>query len=232
MINANTNDMTEVRAFWACLGKSCQHTEARIIFTPQQVSKAIGPKFPIGNVTSNWPLVESALDRRGIYTRACAIAAAATIAVETGSFIPVRERGGPAYFTKLYWDDQAKAKELGNTSSEDAVRYRGRGFVQITGRWNYDHFGKEIHVDLITDPDAALDPDVSADILAVFFRERKVDQAALAGDWEHVRRRVNGGLTGWADFKRYVEALSAVALPSAADLDVVAAEEKARTATS
>ncbi len=204
-----------------------------MIFTPQQVTQAIGPKFPAANVASNWPMVEAALDRRGMLSPACAIAAAATIAVETGSFIPVRERGGPGYFTKLYWDDQARAKELGNTCAEDAVRYRGRGFVQITGRWDYDHFGKEIHVDLVTDPDAALDADVSADILAVFFHERRVDQAAISADWEHVRRRVNGGLDGWADFKRYVDALSAIApkLPSAADLDAVAEEQKAREAT-
>jgi hypothetical protein len=159
------------------------------------------------NVAANWPHVLAALDRQGILSRQCAIAAAATIGVETPRFAPIRERGGPAYFVRLYWTDSNEARELGNLSAEDAVAFCGRGFVQITGRANYKHFGEELKLDLVNNPNVALEPEPAAHCLALFFRERGIHLFAAAGNWERVRRRVNGGLNGWADFTRYVQAL-------------------------
>ncbi len=51
-----------------------------------------------------------------------------------------KELGGEAYFTRLYWDKQKKAKELGNESKEDAIRYSGGGYIQVTGKNNYQKF--------------------------------------------------------------------------------------------
>ena len=49
----------------------------------------------------------------------------AQISVESGYGKWKKELGGEAYFTRLYWDKQKKAKELGNESKEDAIRYSG-----------------------------------------------------------------------------------------------------------
>jgi hypothetical protein len=164
---------------------------------PEVISAILGPFGPLDNVRTNWPLVEAALDRRGVYTSPyVGVAAISTIAVETGNFSPVKERGGPAYLTNLY----ENRKDLGNIVPGDGAKFRGRGFVQITGRWDYDHFGSEIGVDLVNDPDRALDPAVSADVLALFFLERHIPFYADQQNWEMVRRRVNGGLTGWPRF--------------------------------
>jgi Chitinase class I len=160
------------------------------------ISAILGPYGPIANVRANWPLVEKALDDRGDYSELCAVAAISTIAVETGTFWPVKERGGPTYFANLY-DNR---KDLGNTQPGDGAAFRGRGFVQITGRWDYDHFGKEIGEDLVANPDLAMDPTVAAKILALFFSERRISNYADQQNWEMVRRRVNGGLTGWPRF--------------------------------
>jgi hypothetical protein len=164
--------------------------------SPEIISAILGPYGPLANVTTNWPLVEAALDRRGVYSPLSGIAAISTIAVETGTFCPIKERGGPTYLTNLY----ENRKDLGNMTPGDGVKFRGRGFIQITGRWDYAHFGSEIGRDLEANPDLALDPSVAADILALYFHERHIPFYADQQNWEMVRRRVNGGLSGWPRF--------------------------------
>ena len=132
------------------------------------ISAILGPFGPIENVRANWPLVEAALVRRAVYSPNAAVGAIATIAVETGRFGPVKERGGPTYLANLY---EGRA-DLGNTVPGDGAKYCGRGFVQITGRWDYQHFGTETGCDLLGNPDLALDPATAADILALYFLER------------------------------------------------------------
>lgn len=77
---------------------------------------------------------------------------------------PVVERGGPSYFKK--YDKGTKlGAVLGNTLAGDGYKFRGRGFVQLTGRYNYSKVGKLIGVDLVANPDRALNPDIAARIL-------------------------------------------------------------------
>lgn len=165
------------------------------------ISAILGPYGPLDNVRANWPLVEDVLDKRDIYSPLTAVAAISTIGVETGRFYPIRERGGPTYLTNLY----ENRRDLGNVNPGDGAKFCGRGFVQITGRANYAHFGSEIGQDLENNPDLALDPAIAADVLALFFRERHVPFYAEQQNWEMVRRRVNGGLTGWP---RFIDAAS------------------------
>lgn len=171
---------------------------------PETISEILGVCGPLENVRANWPLIEAALDRYQIGSLPTKIAAIATVAVETGRFAPVRERGGPAYFTKNY-ENRA---DLGNTQEGDGARFYGRGYIQITGRANYRAYGRAIGVDLIATPDLALDPTVGAEIFALFFRDKKIPALADASNWEAVRRRVNGGLNGWDRFSAYVDGLS------------------------
>jgi len=49
--------------------------------------------------------------------------------------------------------------------------YYGRGFVQITWKENYEKFSKLLGIDLVNDPDLALDPVVAVDILVLGFRD-------------------------------------------------------------
>lgn len=162
-------------------------------------------KSSLGDVRANWPLVEAALDRRQVYTPFSGVAAIATIAVETGGFITITERGGPTYLAHMY----ENRKDLGNVNPGDGAKFRGRGFIQITGRANYAHFGSEIGKDLENNPGLALDPAVAADILALYFHERHIPVYADQQNWEMVRRRVNGGLTGWPHFIDAVTKLAA-----------------------
>ena len=55
--------------------------------------------------------------------------------------------------------------DLGNTKAGDGVRYKGRGFVQITGRKNYKDWSSRLGVDLIGQPALAQDPKYAVKIL-------------------------------------------------------------------
>lgn len=84
------------------------------------------------------------------------------------SMQPISEYGGDAYFFRMY-DPKGNrpdtARRLGNTENGDGARFRGRGYVQLTGRRNYKRAGDEIGVDLIADPELAKRPDVAAKVM-------------------------------------------------------------------
>jgi hypothetical protein len=81
---------------------------------------------------------------------------------------PIREFGGPKYFFRMYDKDGERpqvAKDLGNTKAGDGVKFHGRGFVQLTGRANYKKMKDLLNVDLIDDPDLAMDTEVASNIM-------------------------------------------------------------------
>ncbi|WP_442773342.1 peptidoglycan-binding protein [Paenirhodobacter enshiensis] len=84
----------------------------------------------------------------------------------------------------------------------DGLRYApwyGRGFVQLTWRANYLRAGEALGVDLLADPDRALEPDIAARVLVRgmtegWFTGRRLGQFISAGgsDFIEARRIVNG----------------------------------------
>jgi hypothetical protein len=54
------------------------------------------------------------------------------------------------------------------------------------------------------DPALALQPRIAAEVLAEFFKDHDIATPAGRGDWQTVRRRVNGGLNGWPRFQSLV----------------------------
>jgi len=77
--------------------------------------------------------------------------------------------------------------------------YYGRGYVQITWKKNYKKFSKILGIDLVGDPDLALDPDVAMEILIIGFMEGLFTGKKLSDyftgskkDRYHARRIING----------------------------------------
>jgi len=81
---------------------------------------------------------------------------------------PIKEFGTAAYFRKMYDIRGARpdvARALGNIEQGDGAKFFGRGLVQITGRRNYADWSKRLGVDLVAEPDLALDPAFAVRIL-------------------------------------------------------------------
>lgn len=89
--------------------------------------------------------------------------------------------------------------DLGNNKPGDGVRYKGRGYVQITGRYNYQKFGRELKISLEQQPLLALDHTTAAAIMFLgmekgLFTGVKLKDYFSVGkqDWVNARRIVNG----------------------------------------
>ena len=91
-------------------------------------------------------------------------------------------------------------KDLGNKGPPDGERYRGRGYIQLTGRFNYAKYGRAIGLGnrLIKEPELASDPKIAGKLLASFLKdkERPIKEALIEGDLRAARRLVNGGSHG------------------------------------
>lgn len=87
------------------------------------------------------------------------------------TWLPIVERGARAYFDK-YEAGTAIGRRLGNKFVGDGYLYRGRGYVQITGRSNYIRLGRAIGYDkLVEFPDNALIADVAYRIMSIGMRK-------------------------------------------------------------
>ena len=168
-----------------------------------RTSNAPGPRE---NTENAWPLV-AALERREIWDDLVGVDALATIRIECPPFKPVKEYGRDAYLNRMY-DTRT---DLGNTPERAGAgaKYCGRGFIQITGRANYERYGKLLGVDLVQTPDCALEPAIAAEIFAAYFQTRKVHWAAYKRDWLRVCKLVNGGYRAPPEFLDLVENLEA-----------------------
>lgn len=112
--------------------------------------------------------------------------------------------------------------DLGNTEPGDGERFKGRGFVQITGRSNYQYWSTRLGIDLIADPERAEEHEIAARIcvegmmLGTFTGKRLSQYIGASVDFYNARRVVNG--TDRADqiakyAYSFVDALQAAAEP-------------------
>jgi putative chitinase len=102
----------------------------------------------------------------------------------------------------------------GDEASKEGFKFRGRGYIQLTGKSNYTNFAKFIGEDTVANPDlvATKCPLASA---AFFFDSNKLwsicDKGADDATVTAVTKRVNGGTIGLADrikhFKEYYNLL-------------------------
>lgn len=85
--------------------------------------------------------------------------------------------------------------ELGNTEPGDGPRFKGRGFVQLTGRANYTDWANRLELDLINQPELVAEPSIAAKILVQGMRDGTFTGVSLRDyigqDFYNARRIIN-----------------------------------------
>lgn len=190
----------------------------------------VRPLFPFtkaANIVTHLPYVAAALAAFELTDSAMVATALGTVRAETEGFVPIAEL--PSRFNTLpglppfsaYDSDTKIGKNLGNTQPGDGRRFCGRGYVQLTGRHNYERYGAVLDIRLVDNPDWGSAPEIAACLLAAFLdaaRER-LQKAFAANDLRAVRKVVNGGSHG---LDRFIDTFNkardiwAVSIPSPA----------------
>ena len=120
--------------------------------------------------------------------------------VETANFTLSTEIWGPTS-TQLSYDIEgprpAKARQLGNDQPGDGFKYRGRGWIQITGKANYQAAAPAAGADIVNQPDLAATAAV-ANRTAIHYFETRVMNRTQANNIVQISRLVNGGNNGLA----------------------------------
>lgn len=177
--------------------------------TPAIVSKMC-PGAPISNILEELPHIKSALRECRLTDKPMVLMAIATIRAETGMFAPLSE--GKSQFNtdprEHPFNRYDNRKDLGNTGAPDGARYRGRGFIQLTGRANYRKYGKRLGIDLEGNPSLANTNVTAAAILACFLSDcaTKAREALAVGNYARARKLVNGGSHGLSVFEQAYKA--------------------------
>jgi len=167
------------------------------------------PNTPSQNIEQHLPVVLNALVAPALANKPMILMALGTIRAETEGFLPISEGQSPNNTSPggQPFDQYDSRADLGNQGPPDGERFKGRGFVQLTGRTNYQVHGNAIGLgdQLIQNPDLANDPAIAAQLLASFIksREEHITAALAAGDLTTARRLVNGGSNG---LDRFIDA--------------------------
>lgn len=143
------------------------------------------------NARKHWPAIVAEAQKQGVTNKAQLAYILATTVHESAAGKYMEEiASGSAYEGR---------SDLGNSQSGDGVRYKGRGYVQITGRNNYTNWSKKLGVDLVGNPELAERPEIAAKILVGGMKEGSFTGKGLNDyindsktDFVGARRIVNG----------------------------------------
>lgn len=114
---------------------------------------------------------------------------------ETLDFKHMKEIGGSLDFRKYdpKWAPR-KAKQLGNKQAGDGAKYKGRGYIQLTGRDNYKRAGQALGLPLEQKPDLVEKPEVAAKVAVWYWKNRVAPNVDSFKDTRAVTKTINPGM--------------------------------------
>ena len=138
----------------------------------------------------------------------------AQCAHETSNFTTLKEFGGSLDFRK--YDPKfnpQKAAILGNKIAGDGAKYHGRGFIQLTGRYNYKRAGIALGLPLEKQPELVENPEIAAKVAVWFWQNRVQPAVTNFNDTAQVTKPINSGLRGLEDRHNKFAAIMQVMKP-------------------
>lgn len=96
-------------------------------------------------------------------------------------------------------------KDLGNIHKGDGVRFKGRGFIQITGRANYQAYANSGYCvgDLMSHPEWLCESPGNQKASMWFWKTKGLNALADRDDVKAITKKVNGGYNGLANRQYY-----------------------------
>jgi hypothetical protein len=164
------------------------------------------PDAPQANLDKYLPFFSAAFQEYQIADKRIAAITLATIAIDSPNFEPSIE-------SEVSGSQREGRVDLGNVEPGDGVKFRGRGFFQIVGRFNYRDMSNRLGLGsrLVDAPDDANSPEVAARIACAFImRQQPHFQRSMDdNDLRRILARIQGGADGLEKFSSVYQALVA-----------------------
>lgn len=129
-----------------------------------------------------------------ITTAARLCACLAQFAHETVGFKFLRELGNIEYLSKYDFRE-----DLGNNAEGMGAKYRGRGFIQLTGLINYQKAEKALNLTLVDKPELLEQLDIAARVSCWWWKDHGLNELADADGvaaFKKITKIINGGYNG------------------------------------
>lgn len=171
------------------------------IFNALRATPGFGGKLSISQVQGT-TLILDYFERKAVIPEHGSYMLATTAWETAYTMQPIDEKGGDAYFTRLYDISGTRpklAQQYGNVLRGDGIKFHGRGDIQLTWHDNYKAAGDYLGIDLVGNPALALDPLNAVKIMwfgmkTGMFTGHKLAEYLGNGklDWVNARRIING----------------------------------------
>jgi putative chitinase len=159
--------------------------------------KQIIPFAPMDRIQTFLPYLNDTMTKHEINTPLRQAAFLAQLAHESGSLKYTREiASGRAYEGR---------KDLGNTQPGDGVKYKGRGLIQVTGRFNYQKVSESLQVNFINSPYLLETPKYACESAGWYWSSKNLNALADDEDFRAITRVINGGYNGYKDRLEHYE---------------------------
>lgn len=163
---------------------------------PEQLEKIVGKK---NNLSQICDALNATFEKYQINTPLRQAHFLAQVIHESGNFVYTSEIWGKK--PTLAQENYDTRTDLGNTPEKDGdgFKFRGRGWIQVTGKANYTSISKDLGQDFVKNPDLLAQYPYAAISAGWFWGKRKLNELADKDSFTIITKKINGGTNGIDD---------------------------------